>query len=662
MKITQITLNNFRQHKNLKIELDTASSSFTVVKGRNGAGKTNLLKAINWVLTGKLAKDEIKFDPASLVSISTSKDAQQGDVIEVSVRLDLDLGNSKMAQVERTARYIKSGQEIRDLTLSATELNVVTMEDKSKGFQKEPNPDLWIEKVFPDRFSHYFLFDGEHLHRFFKDTEAAFVKRAVLEIANIDQLEKIVEHLTVVNQGLVKEAGSVAGVKGEELRKLYELYENKISNFKQQLKAKKELFTEVDEKLTQAQEKLGDIATIQKDIAKRRDLESKADSASSRGAQARKELNNWAFKVGPALMLNEQLKSLKREIQKARENNVLPPEYKPEALLELLNKEECICGRELKKQSEACKHIEELLAKFADLSEIGGILSELQAPIQYFQSSIDSSADTLNSIQERIVVSSREESEAMEELTAIRQKLANSDDAHVAFISKTHEDAKRDRDKALIDIGSLERQLGDSEEKLAEVQKNIESEAATKEKARVALQRQRFAEATLATAKKMYEDFSNQVREKVAHELNEEFQSMVWKKNFFKPVEIDEEYRVLVYNKQGVEIRSLLSAGETACLAFAFSLTLSDVAGFSYPMVVDSPLGRLDAEVKEFVSGVLAKALHSDSESDGKQILMLMTDSEYNSEVADALAHMNPKVVEIVFDQEASESRLVESR
>jgi DNA sulfur modification protein DndD len=361
-------------------------------------------------------------------------------------------------------------------------------------------------------------------------------------------------------------------------------------------------------------------------------------------------------------MLNEQLKNLKSEIQKARENKVLPPEYKPEALQELLNQEECICGRELKNKSEACKHIENLLAKFADLSEIGGILSDLQAPIQYFQSSVDSSADILKSIQERIVVSSKEEAEAMEELTAIRQKLANSDDAHVAFIAKTHEDAKRDRDKALIDIGSLDRQLADSQEKLAGVQKDIESEAASKEKARIALQRQRFAEETLATAKKMYEEFSNQVREKVAHELNEEFQSMVWKKNFFKPVEIDEEYRVLVYNKQGVEIRSLLSAGETACLAFAFSLTLSDVAGFSYPMVVDSPLGRLDAEVKEFVSGVLAKALHSDKDSDGKQILMLMTDSEYNSEVADALAHMNPKVVEIVFDQDASESRLVESK
>jgi DNA sulfur modification protein DndD len=247
----------------------------------------------------------------------------------------------------------------------------------------------------------------------------------------------------------------------------------------------------------------------------------------------------------------------------------------------------------------------------------------------------------------------------MEELSVIKQKLAGHDDAQISFIAKKHDEAKKSLESLLLQIGSLERQLEDQREKLAMVRKDIENEAATKAKSREALQRQKFAEATLKTAQGMYENFSNQVRVKVAEELSQEFQSMIWKKDFFKPVQIDEDYRVLVYNKFDVEMRGELSKGETACLAFAFSLTLSNVAGFSYPMVVDSPLGRFDSEVKEFVSSVLAKALESEVESEGKQILMLMTDSEYNDDVADALAHMKPKVWEIVFDQENAESRLV---
>jgi DNA sulfur modification protein DndD len=135
---------------------------------------------------------------------------------------------------------------------------------------------------------------------------------------------------------------------------------------------------------------------------------------------------------------------------------------------------------------------------------------------------------------------------------------------------------------------------------------------------------------------------------------------MIWKKNFFKPVEIDENYKVLVYNIAGIETRAHLSAGETACLAFAFSLTLSKVAGFSYPMVIDSPLGRLDDEVKEFVSGVLTKALNANIDESGNQILMLMTDSEYNDDVAGVLKSINPKVMEIVFDEKEIETRLVD--
>jgi DNA sulfur modification protein DndD len=658
MKITRIRLENFRQHRKVEIELDDSHSSFTIVKGRNGAGKTNLLKAITWGLTGKLAKDEAKFEPTSLVSYSASASAKKGDILETSVRIDMDLGLSGSAQILRTFRFVKSSDDIQGLSLSGSELSVMLMEDKAKGYQKQPDPELWLEKIFPDRFSHYFLFDGEHLHRFFKDTEAAYVKKAVLEIANIDQLEKLVDHLGNVNQQLVKEVGSVAGVRGEELRKDYEYVEKKIEELRAEHLEKTALSVDLEEKLAEAQKKMGDIAVIQKDIAMRNQLESMALSASNRAAEARRELGEWAFKTGPLLMLMPQMKAIQTEIDDARSKNVLPPPYKPEALKALLEARECICGRDLAEKSDACKHVEALLAEFADLSEVGSLLSELQEPLQYANAIVNGSSSTLKSTQERLKTALADENDTMEKLRVISQKLVGHDDSKVAFIANQHDEAKRSRDSLLQQIGGLETQISNLTEKLNEILSAIKLEAASKEKSRQALLRQRFAESTLETAKKMYTEFSDQVRQKVAENLNDEFQSMVWKKNFFKPVEIDEDYRVLVYNKAGVEIRSMLSAGETACLAFAFSLTLSDVAGFSYPMVVDSPLGRLDKEVKEFVSDVLAKALKSDPNAEGKQILMLMTDSEYNQEVADALAHMKPKVCEIIFDEENSESNI----
>ncbi len=658
MRISRITLENFRQHKKIEIELNQSEKSFTVIKGRNGAGKTNLLKAITWAFTNKLAKDEIKTDPVTFVSFSALKEAGKGDIIEVLVRLDLDLGNSRLAQLERKARFVKTGPDSKDVQFSSSELTVLTSEDKGKGYQKDPNPELWLEKIFPDRFSHYFLFDGEHLHRFFKETEAAFVKKAVLEIANIDQLEKLVEHLTTVNQDLIKEAGAVAGVKGEALRKDYEFIENKIAEIDSDLNSKIKARVDLDENLDEAQQKMGDIASIQKDIALRKQLDSQAESANKRGSDAQNELHAWALRIGPVLMLSSELEKLEAEIKKAKQNNILPPPYKPEALEELLRLEECICGRDLKSSSEACTHVEALLKKFNELSDIGLTLSDLQQPLSFIKARIDSSFETLKSTQERIKASAQEEQKAMDELQTVKQKLLGNDDAHVAFIAIKYEDTKHALGRVLMQIGNLERQLEDQRGKLGEVKKLIENEAALKEKSQAVLRRQKFAQKTLEVAKELYVSFSDQVRNKVASNLNDEFQAMIWKKMTYKPVQIDEDYKVLVYNNDGVEMRSHLSAGETACLAFAFSLTLSDVAGFSYPMVIDSPLGRLDAEVKEFVSDVLANALNSEGERDGNQILMLMTDAEYNPDVAAALAHMKPKVLEIIFDEVSGETRL----
>ena len=112
--------------------------------------------------------------------------------------------------------------------------------------------------------------------------------------------------------------------------------------------------------------------------------------------------------------------------------------------MELLEEAVCICGRELAENSESCKHVESLLAKFAGLSEIGTLLSELQQPLQYVKARVDGSPETLQSTQERIKSALADESKAMEELSVIKQKLAGHDDAQISFIAKKHDEARKD--------------------------------------------------------------------------------------------------------------------------------------------------------------------------------------------------------------------------
>jgi hypothetical protein len=75
-------------------------------------------------------------------------------------------------------------------------------------------------------------------------------------------------------------------------------------------------------------------------------------------------------------------------------------------------------------------------------------------------------------------------------------------------------------------------------------------------------------------------------------------------------------------------------------------------------MVVDSPFGRLDQEVKQFVSDVLSKVLESDADGDSNQLIMLMTDGEYTDSVSEVMAKSDPLVLELMHDEASGETRI----
>ena len=141
--------------------------------------------------------------------------------------------------------------------------------------------------------------------------------------------------------------------------------------------------------------------------------------------------------------------------------------------------------------------------------------------------------------------------------------------------------------------------------------------------------------------------------------LDEQFKKMIWKKDFVSEVGIDENFRVSVVNNRGFEILSELSAGERICLAFAYSLTLATVAGVRFPLVVDSPMGKLGPEVQDNLSDVLSSETGVKNGGEDQQLILLMTGTEYTKSVQKIFAKRNPMVYSIDFDVKVSETKII---
>lgn len=659
MKISRLEIRNFRQHRNIDLDLSGQEGSFVVMRGLNGAGKTNLLKAITWCVTGDLGRSEPKHNPASLVSHGAITETAVGERLSVTVQLEVDFGGDVRADVTRAAHFVKSSE---GLVIQSSALGV-NVHEPNRGWQKEGEPDLWLDRHLPRRFSHYFFFDGEQLEKFFKETEAKYVRDAVLEIAQIDNLERMVDRLQQTAGDLTKAvAHQKSGESGGELELRYKDLEKREADLKLAIDQKLAVKSENEAALDEARARLGDISAIQSELKRLQTLESLANAAHERATQASNDFYSWTVTVGPYMMMLDAVRSLEAEIDSARERKVLPPAYNPDSLRELINAGLCVCGAEVKQGTPGHTHIEELIAEFSTLSEVGEVLQSVDVSLSRLKGRFFDqlrNADGLGKVRN---TSAKEAIEADKRYEALKKQLGEHDDKNIAMTSQHFERAMENAKSIERDLARLERDLEDTRRERVKVQTEIELAASKDEKVQSKLHQLAFTRKVASTAEDLFVALKDEVRENVAQNLDKEFQSMIWKKKAFEPVRIDEEYRVQVINRRGFESRDGLSAGETACLAFAFALTLNNVAGIKYPMVVDSPLGRLSGDVKQSVAKVLSNYFVANQGEEAAQLIMLVTDEEFDENVGRVLEERNPLVLDIAFDQETGEAQIIKER
>jgi DNA sulfur modification protein DndD len=659
MKISRIGIQNFRQHRNIDLDLSGERGNFTVIRGLNGAGKTNLLKAITWCVTGDLGRSEPRHSPTSLVSHGAIQDTPVGESVILTVELELDFGQEERAEVSRSLTFSRAEG---GLVLGPASLKI-NRHEAGRGWQKEPEPDLWLDRQLPRRFSHYFLFDGEQLEKFFKETEASYVKGAVLEIAQIDNLERMVDRLQQTVGDLTKAVASQRqGASGATLESTYKELEAREEKLKEDVSKKRIEKAENEDAIDKAKARLGDVAAIQSELKRLQSLEIAANSAHERAAHASNDFYAWTTSVAPYMMMFKAVETLEDEIEAARVRKELPPAYDPDSLKELLKEEVCVCGAKIGKGSEGHSHIQKLVEDFSALSEIGEALRNAEGPLSRLRGRFFDQRDKAESLGKTRADSAKEAAEADAKFNNLKKQLAGHDDQQIALIGQAFEKALEGAKSIERDLSKIERELEETKVARVKLQSEIEAAGAKDAKAKTKLHELGFAKEVFARSQSLFDDLKNQVRQDVATNLDREFQQMIWKKEAFEPVEIDEDYRVKVINKLGVENREGLSAGETACLAFAFALTLSRVAGVRYPMVVDSPLGRLSGEVKKSVAEVLSNFLVSEDEQESAQLIMLVTDEEYDESVSSALADQRPLLFYISFDQQSGEATLEELR
>jgi DNA sulfur modification protein DndD len=134
-------------------------------------------------------------------------------------------------------------------------------------------------------------------------------------------------------------------------------------------------------------------------------------------------------------------------------------------------------------------------------------------------------------------------------------------------------------------------------------------------------------------------------KSQVEKKASEQFLALIWKKNTYKGLTIDDNYNISVPYVDGREALGTLSAGERQVCALSFMAALNSVSGFRIPIIIDTPLARISREPRKNIAENLPNYLG------GTQLTLLVTEEEYTKEVSEALSGKVGKTYIINFEE-----------
>ncbi|MEQ8710242.1 MAG: DNA sulfur modification protein DndD [Rhodospirillales bacterium] len=205
-----------------------------------------------------------------------------------------------------------------------------------------------------------------------------------------------------------------------------------------------------------------------------------------------------------------------------------------------------------------------------------------------------------------------------------------------------HVDGKRERLMKLSDeiqqfdqeIGALKREMSAMESQINQKNTDLTKLAGQWDQAKPSVRR---AMRALMVASMVDEIVAKAVPsqiEAIAAAMTKAHRSMAHKKDLVERIVIDENCDVKLLNADGVDLRGYdLSAGEKQIFTQALISAVSSVSGRGFPMMVDTPLGRLDVEHRKGVLNHLVQREH--------QVILLSTNTEV---VGDYLREIAPHV------------------
>ncbi|PSH04042.1 MAG: DNA sulfur modification protein DndD [Acidobacteria bacterium] len=655
MILNTITLSNFGVFAGKQtIDLTpTRSKNIVLFGGKNGAGKSTLLEAIRLCLYGQSAYPELTSRPKYECYLESKIHADPNALIQplfASVSLRFTFSEEDGSHVFDLTRLWERKSDSKVIEQFDLTRDGVPVDDVSAEYWQD-----FVRDLMPLGISQLFFFDGEKIQQLAEDaSDQQTLAEAVKSMLGLDIIERL--HVDI---GIYRSRSLRAAREWRENEKLSAL-EDQLEAARQKLQSavgeQHLALLKVDETKEQIAELNVEIAAQGGNFAKNRERlvlqQAKLKAEIDKHHEAIRDLAGGLL---PFALVTELCSSLKKQLQ------VEQSQANAQAVSRSLDKikqrllADLKTGQLKESLARSPRHVrdqveERLLALVSSGS--GKTAAKPVSPIHSLSleesSQLQVWIDQASQIPGRVKDSARALERFYRELHACESDLAKvpPDEVLAPLVVKLqnlHEQLGRTSSEALagaekvallqqqlLEIERAHKRLCESAAESVGVQKNL----ALAERMQAALS-----------------DYKNEIiRKRIGHlqeALTECFNLLARKKDALRRILVDPEgFSVTLLDKRGHCVpKSQLSAGEKQIYAISVLWALAKVSGRPLPMIIDTPLARLDSEHRQSLARFyFPLASH--------QTIILSTDTEIDEACFDGLRKSICKAYKLEFDQQ----------
>jgi len=629
MRIINIDIRNYRQYQSLSLNFpQAASNDLHIIVAQNGVGKTNLLNAITWCLYGREPHLGNESDKRGMpkMNITAFKEARERGVKIETAEVSISAQDDDCTFIYKRTLPFRVESEFE---LQAEEKFTVTTTQGIGDYKILEGDEAkhYVEKYMPEKIREYFYFDGEQLNDYFISERRGSIRDAIFSISQVDVVSRIGKRIGDLIDNKRKEAGS----KEPNIRKItdalgtcgiqIEVIQKNIRDIEEQIGLSEQIIQDNTEFL-RGQENLPDLEIKLQKLKEQRQGLDRAEN------EHLAKIFSFVHEMKSALIFYSVSQKALAVISQKEDEGAFPPNIDKALLQQMLEEHICsICQQELGTKEKEVIH--SLLSRYQVSSETANILSGVKSELERVIITAHNYPNEKALIIEEHERLKNQIGEVEQQLQDIENQLTRFGDKeqvrHKYFERKEHMTL---RDSNMQKLGVFNEQFETENEKKKLLTLDLKNALEKATECKRLRQLIEFAEKGRAIMNSVETEMMDEVRVKMQQRTTEYFKQLVWKQNTYDRIELNKQFQLDLFHRDGYSCVGTCSAAERCLLALSFTLALHEVSGFNSLLFIDTPVARVSDNNRINFANVLCNVSMS------KQIIMTFSPDEYSHEIS----------------------------